>query len=298
MTLERLCQNSRIVDDIYPEEPKCYPNGQVKKEYTVVDGKLEGTFQSFYENGNPHVCATYRNGVRTGLCVTYYANGNIKEKATYADGFPNGLQECYFENGNPKSRIVLQMGIVNGIIEEYYSDRGQLEERGTISSWDAQLNPIFEGIYESRYDNGQLSILATFAKKTEQSICSACTYKKMRIRRHGPLEGVYKEFTPTGIVTDECYFRDGKRYGLRKRFHPNGQKHSKAYYVDGKKNGACIVYVRGIRRQREHWFNGKREGPVEYYDKTGQLSCFSTNIDGCRTTIVIDAPKKKLQQQN
>lgn len=99
-----------------------YPDGRVKSEATLKQGKRNGLYQEWdslgmqtlsatykndipdgqwsewYPNGRPKKMFTYRNGIRDGSCSEYYANGIMKWTNVYVNGVP-GKPEAFAENG-------------------------------------------------------------------------------------------------------------------------------------------------------------------------------------------------------
>lgn len=83
--------------------------------------KIEGTLYfkgvpftgktiSKYPDGQIKTNWTYINGKREGLGEGYYENGQLKEKGTYKDNRPEGLSEVYYENGQVKTKINFKDG--------------------------------------------------------------------------------------------------------------------------------------------------------------------------------------------
>lgn len=71
-----------------------YPNGHKSEEYTLVDGKKEGPYFSWYESGNKRHEWNYKNGWAYGLQISFYDNetNSKKSEETYA---PNAIDNHY-----------------------------------------------------------------------------------------------------------------------------------------------------------------------------------------------------------
>ncbi|PNW26539.1 toxin-antitoxin system YwqK family antitoxin [Formosa algae] len=73
----------------------------VKTYSSVLNGKLHGTYRSFYDNGKPYEIRYYRNGLAIGTHVAYWkSNGNLKFEYNYYDQKKEGSHKNWFENGN------------------------------------------------------------------------------------------------------------------------------------------------------------------------------------------------------
>lgn len=60
-----------------------FENGKVQQEGFFKNGKLEGTWTSFDENGNKMSVATYTNGEKTGKWLFW--NGNKLNEVEYSN---------------------------------------------------------------------------------------------------------------------------------------------------------------------------------------------------------------------
>jgi len=63
-----------------------YENGQKSGEFNYKDGKLDGLGTIWYENGLKMLEGTYMDGSSDGLWTKWYKNGQKKEERTYKNG--------------------------------------------------------------------------------------------------------------------------------------------------------------------------------------------------------------------
>ena len=84
----------RGVDGLYlnPEDGQPY-SGPVFGENmgkgmtgSLRDGKWDGPFESYHDNGQLRRKGTYKDGVEDGPVEEYYVNGQLYEKGIYRDG--------------------------------------------------------------------------------------------------------------------------------------------------------------------------------------------------------------------
>ena len=78
---------------------KKYKNGQVKSIENFKNGKLNGKFKEFFENGSLFQIGTFKNGDMKNIKV-FYENENLKfeqnlknRKGKYRGYYPNGKLE-------------------------------------------------------------------------------------------------------------------------------------------------------------------------------------------------------------
>ena len=76
---------------------------------------------------------SYENGKMDGLWVTFHDNGLIKSKGNYKDGKLEGLWEWYHLNGQISARTNFKGGIQDGI-SEYFHDDGSLKRTETYEN--------------------------------------------------------------------------------------------------------------------------------------------------------------------
>ena len=88
-----------------------YANGQLSIIATYKDGIPDGLHESYYENGQPMYRGTYKNGKTDGLREEYFYNGQLKWRRTFKDGELEGIWEKYEEDGTLKSKCIWMDGI-------------------------------------------------------------------------------------------------------------------------------------------------------------------------------------------
>lgn len=93
-----------VVPQNGPYEKK-HPNGQVSLTGEMRDGKREGLWKSFYEDGTPWSEGEYKNGVRHGKTVTWFENGKMRYEGVYTNGEQSGKWRYYNENGQLEKEI-------------------------------------------------------------------------------------------------------------------------------------------------------------------------------------------------
>lgn len=64
-----------------------------------LNGKPDGLYRSYYENGNLSVEGTYNDGLQHGIFKDYYKNGKLRVSNAYLHGKLNGYDISYSEDG-------------------------------------------------------------------------------------------------------------------------------------------------------------------------------------------------------
>ena len=94
------------------------------------DGKKDGPYETYYENGQLEYKGSYKDGELDGLFETYYENGELRSKLSYKNGEWDGPWEYYYENGNLKERVSYKDGEQEGLFE-YYDKDGKSSSKKT-----------------------------------------------------------------------------------------------------------------------------------------------------------------------
>ena len=76
-----------------------YENGQIKKEGNYMNGWYYGSWNSYYENGQIESKENFSNQKREGKWISYYENGQIKTEGNYKYGKRKDKWTSYDENG-------------------------------------------------------------------------------------------------------------------------------------------------------------------------------------------------------
>ncbi len=77
-----------------------YPNGQLRITGELNnDGKKEGTWTSYFENGKKNSESVFKDGINNGYSMVWYPNGNIRYFGDYLEGRRSGSWTFYNEEG-------------------------------------------------------------------------------------------------------------------------------------------------------------------------------------------------------
>lgn len=99
-----------------------YPNGKVKTEVTVQNGKRNGKALEYYADGRKMLEINYVDGKNSGLTTRYYQNGNVFEETMYENGKMHGIRKKYRENGKLSTEASYHYGQPCAGLKEYLVD--------------------------------------------------------------------------------------------------------------------------------------------------------------------------------
>lgn len=108
-----------------------HPNGKVAVEAPYKNGKLDGVFKSYFENGKTWQTIGYLEGVEEGFSITYFESGSKKIKEVYRGGILDGATEEFYENGNLRRKLPYVKGHIHGV-GKVFDEVGTLVEEMTF----------------------------------------------------------------------------------------------------------------------------------------------------------------------
>ncbi len=131
VSCDRLVERQGIIYKVNSTTPftgrfMCY-DGYETIKVRFKNGKPEGLWERFYDNGQLQSRENYKNGEPVGLFEYYHENGQLQSRENYKNGEPVGLKEVYHENGQLQSRGNFKEGKMDGMWEGFYSNGTQDE---------------------------------------------------------------------------------------------------------------------------------------------------------------------------
>jgi len=207
---------------------------QLELDANFKDGKKEGLWKTYHENGQLNVEGNFKDAKKDGLWKMYNKNGQLRYEGNWKDAKKEGLSKTYYENGQLESEGNWKDGNQEELWKTYH-ENGQLKSEGNLK--EGKENGITK-IYQ---ENGQL--------------------KEEINWREGKQEGVSKIYHKNGQLEVEEYWKDDKPEGLCKYYHDNGQLKIDGNWKDGEKDGLWKTYYEnGQLESEENWKDGKSEG--------------------------------------
>jgi uncharacterized protein len=104
-----------------------------------LDGRKEGTYEYYYENGEPKALETYTNDQMLTE-KRWFENGHLNMEANYENGMLEGILKKYFDNG----QLMLE--------QEYVKDK----KHGKYTSYYSNGNLCNEGFYMNDEPKGDM----------------------------------------------------------------------------------------------------------------------------------------------
>lgn len=256
-----------------------WPNGNKKIHKNFLNGELEGLQTVYFATGGKSFTYEFSGAKQNGKEIHFHKNDKLMYELTMTDGKVNGLVTQYYINGNVSEKSTFVNSSRQGKSEDYYSypanaiktiahyDKGTLtgemtnyhrngkvEESGSFNAEGFRI-----GVWKTFYDDGAISEEDAY--------------------NNGKLDGVSKNYDPTGKLTEEFTYKKGilQEY---KAFAPNG-----AIVYQNKKDGknnysATLYYSNGNMKREGRVENGDRTGEWIEYDKNGLIISKTNYVEG------------------
>ena len=104
---------------------KNYRSGKRMLVYSMLDGKLDGTYTWYAESGPALMMENYVAGLTQGKSFQYDSSGWLKSEFFYVDNVMNGPFRFFFPNGNIQTEGTM-LGKKKAGIEKHYYSTGQI----------------------------------------------------------------------------------------------------------------------------------------------------------------------------
>lgn len=187
----------------------------VMQEGHVHNGKIEGIWILYWDNGYPRNMFSYQNGVKDGITTGMTGDGRMDFVEHYKDNKLEGPHRSYHIGGP--------------IFEEtYYSDG---KKHGKYTKW--YVNGLKEE--EGFYVNGRRDGKATWYYKDGGK---AAEYEY----ENDEIEGESIAYFSNGKVSEMGKYKNGKKNGSWREFYESGEMKAEGKYVDNEKDGAWKLY--------------------------------------------------------
>ena len=102
---------------------------EYEDEWNYKNGKDDGIFTKWYENGEKEFEGNYKNGKEYGIFTVWYENGEKKSERNWKDGKLDGIWTGWFNNGEKKFEYNYKNGEYCGLFTVWY-ENGEKEWEG------------------------------------------------------------------------------------------------------------------------------------------------------------------------
>lgn len=280
-----------------------YPNGNPKQFLEILNGRANGTYSEWHENGlsslgayviggMPDVTtAAEKSWIFHGTSCAWDEDGNLVAEINYDQGALFGVSNYYHADGQIWKRIPFEKDQIHGKVE-IFRKSGELllqinyvqgrKDGKALRYWDCNRiaseeeycqNKLIDGQYfdqqgklisEVKQGNGYRAIFAKNGVKELQEI------------HDGHVDGEVKVFDNCGGLKRVYHVKDLLKHGEECEYYPagaNGQQPKIVFnWQEGKVQGIVRTwYPNGNMESQKEMANNKRNGIATAWYKDGNL---------------------------
>lgn len=259
-----------------------YKNRNVKRTVEYIDGLEHGISREYTENGRLIKISEYRRGFlvneefinrydpqgrKNGVWKEFYENGNLKTEITYRNDLKNGYQKEYDIEG----KLLKVEKYINGDIVLDAKEVASYEIRydyypdGSVKVMGSYLDNVAQGVRKEFGPDG--SIVKSYILSEGFVVGEGLLDAKNRKQGH------WKEYYESGQLQAEGDYKDDIRIGEWKFYHPNGKLEQHGRFLpNGKAEGNWKwYYSSGLLRREESYENGLESGNMKEYAESGEI---------------------------
>ena len=246
-----------------------YNNGNIKKEKSYLNGKLNGYTKIYNENGKLLDAIKYENGevdlklndqeLNVEIKEEYDKNENLVFTGTYKKNIPIGIHRYFNKKGD----------VIKSITYNIY---GKVIGEGKVL-----INGNNEGDWIVYYDNGKKREIGKYSRGKKHGKWTYY-YKNERVQQlgsyvNGKLSGSWRWYYETGELLREELYLYGQQDGEAIEYSELGNIISQGNYIEGYKEGEWI-YVVGDQKYNGKYILGNRDGEWKSYYLEKETLCF------------------------
>lgn len=184
-----------------------YYKNNIKEIGHWKDGKQNGLFQLYTEEGILVDDANFKEGERDGLTEQFYNDtGKLRVSANYKNGVLDGEFKAYYPNGNLQGEVTYKNGEMNGEYREY-------NENKNIRLSGSYKNNLQDGEWKSYLEDGTLETIVNY--------------------KDGELNGLKEDYYKNGNVWIRQEFKNNDLDGVYEVYYENGNPQLKAKIKNG-----------------------------------------------------------------
>ena len=183
-------------------------NGNIVRTGSYAAGKRDGSYAYYFNDGSKKEEGAWKNDQRDGLWVKYSNNGNTQKEGTYSNGKKDGVWTSWNDKGLVASKYLYEK---NKVIDKW-SFKYQYYSNGNEKTLKSTRNNKLDGEQTIWYQNGQMKSIGNYTTGKEN--------------------GDFQEWYENGQMQSKVNYLNGNMDGTYSEWFDNGQMRQQGSYVD------------------------------------------------------------------
>lgn len=229
------------------------PDGSLAEQLEVKNGRADGTYREFFEDGAVREFKLYQAGESMG---EYWPNGEVAKKESKQG--EERIIEWYYPSGKLHKRMVLGASGISPEPVRLFHENGQLAEELSVR----RRNPY--GPWLKFFEDGSPQLQAEFIDDRELIVRNAWDVDRRQVVADG-----------NGTFDD-----DGRSIYLAHTIFTRSMWRRVSEVRDGIRHGQTTVYHKGVLWRTENYSGGKLHGAAILYWDNGRIRSTSEYENG------------------
>lgn len=245
-----------------------WDNGQKRREVFHKNGLITGEGKLWSRNNsNPYEIKNYENGLLHGNVTRYYSNTRQKSQTySYNQGEFHGLFTGWDETGVKRTELNYENGYIT-FPYNFFNEQGELIE--PVNYDELELK------YGARYLNWNNSQISFTGRVLGSIVDGKGSFEGLVYKGHA--NGTWTYYYESGAKENVGVFVDDNRYGVWTWWYENGQKKEASRYENDVAEGLTIKWFENGQKSVEGWFNNdKKDSTFTWWYESGQKKEEST----------------------
>lgn len=294
----QLIKKSGVYDPDNGEKTEYWYDGDnIKAKYTLKDGKINGSFKTYYYNGNTEKTGSYINGIANGKYIVYDEDGSKSEEYSMKNDEKDGIYTSYYYD---EGKLFLKVigNYINGekdgtwktiVLEDNNERTLEFENyKNGIKNGlfqEAKGDSLITGSYKNDLLNGECKIYVDIFRMFLGGIIRTDISSLILIsegRYSNDLKtGYWKNYDLTGSLRSDGAYFEGKESGEWRYYYTNFTDDEGGVYPYSKELYLVQNYSNGILngKSTRYSYLDKEEYPCSEDDKS------KSSLDTCTRMV-------------
>ncbi len=280
-----------------------HPNGSHWQYLEALDGRANGRYLEWHENGKLKIEANVMEGVADltesaqiswlfdEKCTVWDERGNLQAEFTYSRGHLEGEATYYFPTGNIEKVVQYTHGLIHGDYLRFDEEGNTIEQihyvngrkNGPASGCWSKEQPKYQEEYEEdllingTYFNpiGEVSSEIKNGHGVKSDFHENTLYATLEYNNGIP-EGIVKLYDEKGQLVSSYQIQEGMKSGEEWKYYPSNGKEPKqqlmiSWFEDQIQGMTKTWYENGTLESQREMCGNKKHGLSFAYYKTGEL---------------------------